>query len=135
MVSDKLRNSETTNSEELTNIGKFMFKEKFKGVFSSDNIPDLNNNESCIINTDPQYKNGMHWCSLFKFKNNTYFYDSYSRNFKLLSKYWKNKQWINIKSKNNFPEESLYDNNCGQLSLAALYLFYKYKGPYVISLI
>lgn len=77
----------------------------------------------------------MHWCSLMCFKDKTYFYDSYSRNFKALSKYWKNKNWITIKSKSNLPEESIYNNNCGQLSLAAIYLFYKYKNPLVITLI
>ncbi|MGL5715889.1 MAG: hypothetical protein ACRCX2_22920 [Paraclostridium sp.] len=90
-------------------------------------MPILHENESCVLNTKPSNSNGEHWVSIIKYKKSIYFYDSYKRPYYELSKHWQNKKWIQPQM-NAHPDESHYATNCGQLSLAALYVFNKY-GP------
>ena len=52
--------SGTTDNIELNKIGKILFGDAFVGVFSSNKMKPLNNNEMCIVNTDPDYKGGTH---------------------------------------------------------------------------
>ena len=42
-----------------------------------------------IINVDPHYKGGSHWCSVYKYGPYFYLYDSFNRKAGQLSKYWK----------------------------------------------
>jgi len=82
-------------------------------------------NEQCIIlNTDAVNKKGTHWCSLVKRKNKFYFYDSYNRNHKNLSYYWKNKNWF--QPDHGKAEESVNGADCGQISLAFLICFFEF---------
>ena len=83
----------STDSEQLYKVGKFIFDNNiFVGVFPSDEVPKLKNNQCCLLNTDDSKHKGIHWCSLYRYNNNYYFYDSYNRDYKLLSKHWKNKK-------------------------------------------
>ena len=50
--------SGTTDNIELNKIGKLLFDNAFVGVFSSNTMPVLKNNEICIVITDPDYKMG-----------------------------------------------------------------------------
>ena len=45
----------------------------------------------CLVNTDPSNKKGVHWCALCVYKDKIYFYDTFNRNYKNLSKNWINK--------------------------------------------
>lgn len=132
-MSDVLKTNSDTSDKELNNVAKDQFGRLFRGVYSSDQVPKLKNWESCILNTDPHDKPGLHWVAIVKYNNQIYFYDSYNRNYKTLSKHWKNKDWLIID--HGKPEEAIYGENCGQLALSAIYLFYKYKNPYVWSVI
>lgn len=133
MIADELGTNDTTDDGQLSNAGKINFGAKFKGVYPADRVPKLKHNESCILNTDAHNEPGLHWVAIVNYNNEIYFYDSYNRDYKKLSKHWKNKNWLIID--HGMPEESEYGNNCGQLTLAALYLFYKYKNPFVWSII
>jgi len=119
-----LLGSNSTNNEQLLTIGKALFDKRFKGVYSSDTMPVLKNNEMCIVNTDDSSKPGMHWIALYKYKNKTYFYDSYYRKAKSLSKFF-DKKWVNA----NKDRDQSYsgESNCGQRSMCWLISFDKYK--------
>ena len=112
--------SKSTDNIQLLSLGKALFDKKFKGIYSSDTIPNLKNNEMCIVNTDDSSKNGTHWCSLYKYKNKTYFYDSFDREAKSLSKFWKDKNWINA---NTDRDQSYSSETCGQVSMCWLISF------------
>lgn len=50
---------------------------KFRGVFSRDNTPFLNNNESLVMNLDDKNGNGTHWTAMIKKGNKILYFDSY----------------------------------------------------------
>ena len=129
-IMDYLGNGETDNIQ-LNKLGVYLFGDKFIGVFSSDKIPKLNNNEMAIINTDPSKKPGIHWTALYKYKNKTYIYDTFDRNYKKLSKNWINKKWINA---NRDRDESYKEENCGSRCMSFLISFQKH-GPKIINII
>lgn len=51
----------------------------FVGVYSSDNMPHLDPPFCFIVNTQPSFKRGEHWCAFFVTKENIEFFDSYGR--------------------------------------------------------
>ena len=119
--------SNSTDNIQLQNIGAYLFnsgkKKPFIGVFASDKMPVLKNNEMCIINTDN--KAGIHWISCYKYKNKTYVYDSFDRDVKSLSQYWKNKHnWVNA---NKDRDQSYSSSSCGPYSMAWLMSFNTHK--------
>ena len=118
---------EATDNIELSKVGKYLFGNRFRGAYPSDKMPVLKNNEMCIINTDN--KQGIHWIACYKCRNKTYVYDSFDRNFKTLSKYWKNKHWVNA---NKDRDQSYTSSVCGVLSMAWLISFDKYNTKVII---
>ena len=62
--------------------------------------------------------------ALVKYGDKKYIWDSFNRNYKTLSPYFKNKNWINANVK---PFESNDGKDCGQLSMAFLMTFNKFK--------
>ena len=74
--------SRSTDNIELNRVGKYLFSDLFVGVYSSDDMPVLNNNEMCIVNTDDHTKGGTHWVACYKYRNKTYTYDSFDRDVK-----------------------------------------------------
>ena len=129
-VIDLLGDGETNNLQ-LNKLGKHLFGNRFIGVFTSDKIIKLKNNEMCIVNTDPSNKKGLHWTALCVYKDKVYFYDTFNRNYKKLSKNWLNKKWINA---NKDRDESYKEANCGQKSICWLISFQKH-GPKIINII
>ena len=71
-IEDIIGSKETTNIQ--LNIGKKFFGNRFLGVFPSDEFPKyVKQSEMFIINVDPHYKGGSHWCAVYKYglyKNN-----------------------------------------------------------------
>lgn len=124
----------TTTSVELLRIGKRLFGKAFIGVFSADEVPNVIKPNTCmILNTDPSYKPGVHWVALMSdVAGKVYFYDSYRRSYKKLSKYWKDYTWLQVTD--NEPEQSMVSEICGHLCMAAIYVFRKY-GPSSLSII
>ena len=124
----------TTNNLQLESIGKHLFDNRFLGVYSANTFPKyVKNNYMFIINTDPISKPGQHWIARYKFNNKFYMYDTFNRNIKDLSKYWKHK--TNIVSANKDIDQSIVEKNCGQRALGWLVLanqFMPNKIMYVI---
>lgn len=125
-IIDLMGDQSTTNIQ-LEKLGYKLLGEKFIGVFMADNMPNLKDGQCLIMNTDSHEKGGVHWCSLFKYKSNSYFYDSFARDYKKLSSHWKNKGWINILKNEKQREQSFKQSACGALALAFLISFKQYK--------
>ena len=122
-VCDIVGDNSTTNIT-LNKLCKKIFGNRFIGVFCADETFRLRDGECCIINTDPTYKSGVHWCSLYKYRGITYFFDSFGRHYTSLSKYWKYKRWSCVEFKRI---ESFKSENCGELSVSFLVIFDRYK--------
>jgi len=127
---DKLGN-QITFSNVLDEIGKKIFREPFKGVYPVDKIPELNEGDVCVINVDNSKLPGSHWVGCGMHDNRLYVYDSFGRNqdklknmYDLLMK----KKYKNIKEPDNDAEQDIKENNCGQRSLAWIFVF-KVLGP------
>ena len=113
-----------TNNIHLLKLGKKLFGEKFKAVYCADDNIRLNNDQCCIVNTDSHDKSGLHWIGLYKYRNVYYSMDSFGRDVRKLSKYFKNKPWQNFEF---HRIESFKSSNCGELSMTFLIIFDKYK--------
>jgi hypothetical protein len=125
MYLEDILGSKETNNIELDRLGRFLFGFRFIGVFSSDNMPVLQNNNMCIVNTDSSRKAGTHWVACYKYRNKTYVHDTFDRDVKSLSKFWKHKHnWINA---NSDRLQSYEEYNCGTRCLAFLISFDKWK--------
>ena len=119
ILSDKV-----TNNIQLLKLGKMLFGDRFKNVYTSDDSIRLSNNQCCIVNTDSSRQTGMHWISLYKYRDHYFVFDSFGRDVKTLSKYFKFKNWINVE---HTRRESYKQSNCGQLSMTFCLIFDKYK--------
>jgi hypothetical protein len=78
-IGHKLVGIDTTYIDELKGVGKKLFGEKFVGVYPSDRIPRLKNNEYVILNLDKEGEAGSHWVAVVKHNNKSYLYDSFGR--------------------------------------------------------
>jgi len=116
-IQDKIGN-DTTDNVQLDIVGRELFKKKFGGVFSQDEIPK-SKSKYYIVNTDTSDKAGTHWVAVA----DKYIYDSFGRNTKQLGPYFKKHELIPT---NKNIEQSVMENNCGQRSLAYLNTFNKY---------
>lgn len=117
-ITDLLSNPNTTNSDELNEIGTLLLGKSFVGVFPADMIPDLKHNGECLIfNNKNSNHNGEHWLGLINECNKTYAFDTYGRNIKQLNDNFKNKKWIMVKHRRT---EAIYGQDCGQQTLAFL---------------
>lgn len=114
-----LKHDETTNNDELNKLGKKIFGEKFKGVFSSDRIPEFKSKEMAIVNLDGSNKSGSHWVAFYKENNNLWIYDSFGRSVYSILPVLK-KYRGNIREADDDPEQTTSEKNCGHLSMAWL---------------
>lgn len=125
----------TTFSNELNTVGKYLFGKKFKGVFSSDKIPKLKKNQYAILNLDSSDEEGSHWIAMCNdSKSNTYLYDSFGRSIKKIIPFAYKSGNGPIKGTHKNPEQNKISNNCGQLSISFILMFDKY-GPQVAKFI
>ena len=121
-IEDILGDKTTTNIQ-LLKLGKMLFGDSFKDVYKSDDNIRLKNNQCCIINTDNGV--GVHWLGIYKYRDHYYVFDSFGRDVKTLSKYFKFKKWINVE---HTRRESFKQSNCGPLSLTFCLIFNRYKN-------
>lgn len=128
IVYDIFKHNKTTYMSELLNIGNKLIK-NFKGVYPSDLIPKLKNNQSCILNLDSSRENGSHWISVYKYKNKLYVYDSFGRKAKEIIPTLKNKIIIDT---DNDKEQKYSELNCGQRCIAWLILFNRWGYKYAL---
>ena len=121
---DTLRNVEDyIDIKETSNDQLDIFKSiipGFIGWYPWNRVPINKNYELFIINTDDDKKLGQHWTALIKYQDKFYFYDSFGRSYKTLSKYWINKRWNDAHDDGQSTSES----SCGQHCIAFIYTFH-----------
>jgi hypothetical protein len=107
-IIEKDMGNDTTSNHQLDQYCKSVFP-KYRGCFSSDTIPKLRNNESCIFNLDKSNEPGSHWMGMYKNKGKNIIYDSFGRRSKKLK--------IPVKlfiDTENDAEQHIIESNCGQ---------------------
>lgn len=117
----------TTFASTLDNLGKKLFKEKFRGVFSSDRIPQLSHGEYAILNLDKSNLPGSHWIAVMAHKNKLIVYDSFGRRNGSIIPSLKEFNKILVDTELD-AEQKTHETNCGARVMTALVLFDSY-GP------
>lgn len=107
----------------LTKLGKELFGNKYIGTFSYDELPELDNKECAIINTDEANKPGVHWLAVYKEGDILYGYDSFGRP---MDKNLMTNLDINITSDIIDFEQKKSENNCGARCIAWLQMVYRH---------
>ena len=83
MYIEDLLGAGITNNFQLDSLGKFLFGDRYLGTFPSDQFPRHIKNDQCfIMNNKSSRSKGEHFIAFYKYKNNTYAYDSFNRNAK-----------------------------------------------------
>lgn len=125
-ISKMLGHNGTTFDQELHRMGKKLFGVKFKGVFTSDKIPKLNElSPYAIVNLDRSGEPGSHWVAIAKKNNEMVIFDSFGRTKEILpmAYYSGNGRLI---YPDNDPNQRVLETNCGQKSLSWLYVYDTY---------
>lgn len=126
---ESLVGNKLTYALQLNGAGKKILGVKFKGVYTSDRIPQLNDlSPYCVLNLDKTGEPGSHWISLGKVagENKSLMYDSYGRvhaNIIPNIQFSGNGRIINSDTDS---EQGKLETNCGARSLAFLILLDKY---------
>ena len=125
-----------TYSGQLNDIGHQLFGDKFKGVFASNEIPELKNGEHAILNLDRSDQEGSHWIAISKLDSQILVYDSYGRStntiIPVLSTLAGGNKMIIEADKD--PEQTDDEYNCGARSIAWLALL-ELWGPQLALLV
>ena len=112
-----------TDNVELYKFCSEQFGEKFKGVFSANQVPhDLTELKQgyYIVNTDPFHMPGTHWTAIA----DGLFYDSFDRKSTKLFPYID----LPTTSHNRVTEQKTSESNCGERCVAFLVIFHNF-GP------
>lgn len=120
----------TTYGSDLLKKGKKILGSNFKGVYSSDKIPNLKNGQMIIVNLDESNQPGSHWIGVMHHNDNNYVYDSFGRSSqKIIPSLGQG----NIKDAQYDSEQRKQENNCGLRSLVALYMMNELDPDIVIK--
>ena len=124
-VIEPLLGNDSTYLNDLTKIGKKLLGDKYKGTFTSDNIPFLTDKRPyCILNLDNSHQGGSHWVALVKYtKRDKYLlYDSFGRESKDIIPSALNKFGNGLQDTDYDAEQHVEEMNCGQRCLRFLIL-------------
>ena len=111
-----------TNSKQLTELGKCLLDNKYKGTYAVDRLPKLKHNDCCVINLDRSHQPGSHWVAVYKHENKYCIYDSFGRK---SNKILKSLKQLKIIDSDYDAEQMVQEDNCGQRSLTWLWCVYK----------
>ena len=125
-ISKRIGNK-TTFTSDLNMMGKELFGSKFKGVYPSDKIPILTDQQPyAILNLDKSNEPGSHWIAIAKENGKISIYDSFGRDSKdIIPTVHKSGNGKVINSDQDV-EQKLIETNCGGRSLAWLFIFDNY---------
>lgn len=121
-------NNHTTTLSQISNAGKYLFRDLYAGTFPYDRLPDLTDQKPyAIINTDDASKSGTHWVAVVKVKgtNKYIFYDSFGRpKQKILSDL--HIAGGKIANTEQDAEQQTLETNCGQRCLSFLLVYHNH---------
>ena len=113
--------NKTTYGSDLTKFGKELFGEKYRGIFASDQIPQLKNGQNCIVNLDKSYEGGSHWVAVVHQSGKNYVYDSFGRPSKNILPEFKK-----VIDTDYDCEQEIEEENCGSRCLSWLFFTERY---------
>ena len=115
----------TTYLEQLNEIGNVLLGARYIGTFASDQIPALENHQSCILNVDRRDEPGSHWIALVRGAGrDCYVYDSFGRAGINLIPDMKWELPGRIIDADQDAEQGIFEMNCGARCISFLYVFY-----------
>jgi hypothetical protein len=118
-IETQLNDKDTTFTNQLNKMGQKLFGNQYVGTFASNQIPDLKNDDMCIVNLDSTDEPGSHWVALYQKNDIIYIYDSFGRQtYKILPNIYKLHKVVHMSD--NDAEQKHHEFNCGQRSLAWL---------------
>jgi hypothetical protein len=108
-----------TYTTQLSSMCNHLFKNKYKGTFSSDTLPKLSKSKPyAIVNVDTSKQPGSHWIACCHTQNRMLIYDSFGRNTKSLMKNVY-KKYKTIDSDRD-AEQKDSEQNCGSRCISFL---------------
>lgn len=111
-----------TDSEQLERMGKYLFEDKWMGVFARDTINPRGEEGYYIVNLDTSRQPGSHWTALAVRGPVIYYFDSFARRQSSTLK-MTDPNHIIVSESNPDTLQKENEENCGQRSLAWLMLF------------
>ena len=128
MMIEDIIGSGTTDNEQLTKLGIYLFGSDYIGTFSSDEFPkNIKDGQCFILNTDSSKSKNKtgHWVGFYKLNKKIWYYDSFARPTEKLSKFWINKRLYNTNTIDR--DQSFLESDCGSRALSFLIIFRKYR--------
>lgn len=120
--------NESTFSNDLETVGYKLFGSKFKGVFPSDKIPQLDSlKRYAIINLDNSKQPGSHWIAIAydDSDDSLLVYDSFGRKSTKIIPNLNQLYGGRFDDTDYDAEQRIKEDNCGQRSLAWLMVYDK----------
>lgn len=123
--------SNTTYSDDINKKAIHILGNRFRGVYASDELPSIKNNQMYISNLDTRSEPGSHWVAVYKKNNKLYVYDSFGRQSKTIFNniYKKGGSVIDFDLD---AEQNIKQTDCGLRAIVALYMMDEF-GPEIIS--
>ena len=116
---------DTTYLDQLTDIGRANFGNRYRGTFPSDQIPKLRPNQCCILNLDKSTEPGSHWIALARGSGTqSYVYDSFGRRGVGLIPALKWSVPGRVIDSERDAEQGVMEANCGARCIAWLHVLY-----------
>lgn len=129
-IQESIGDYDETDNFQLETVCYDLFGHKFGGILAIDELSEINKRQMgyYIVNLDPRSKGGSHWIAIVKTPDMLCVYDSFGREtHKIISdKYLSKLDPIIHTMTQNDPEQSIYEQNCGQRCIAWLIIFDKY---------
>ena len=122
----KLGKGVTTNHQLDASAESLLPSGKYKGTYSSNQLPTLKSTHSCILNLDNSDQPGSHWVAIYRSGNRLCCYDSFGRKAKHILPYVKIRKGLKIIDSDLDAEQSIEQENCGQRCLAFLCMAYEH---------
>ena len=123
-IEKKMGKRGTTYMDELLKMGRSMFPNNFKGVYSADEIPDIQEGDYVIANLDKHNQAGSHWIGITRIGNRYYYYDSFGRRINKIMPGLSGRGKVIGDTKDK--EQRVDETNCGQRCLSWLWILHNY---------
>ena len=131
---ETLIGDQVTYSSQLSHIGRQIFGDKFKGVFASNEVPELKNGQHAVLNLDRSDQEGSHWIAISKRDNEILVYDSYGRSTNEIIPVLSGSGNGTVIEADRDAEQEDDEYNCGARSLSFLILL-ELWGPELALLV
>lgn len=115
--------TDETDSVQLNKVGKYLFEDKWIGVFAADEVDPTRQGEGYyVVNLDKMSQRGSHWTALAVRGPVIYYFDSFARTQRTTLKL-DDPRHVIVQELNPHILQGRRETNCGQRCLAWLMVF------------